>query len=146
MTIPTYNIHIKYRTPETKRIEQLEVGDWIDLTADEDVVMRAGELKFIHLGVAMQLPKYFEAHFVPRSSTFKNYKIIQVNGMAVIDNLYCGDNDWWKFPALAMEDTHIERGARICQFRIMNKQPNIHFKEVERLGNVDRGGFGSTGK
>ena len=138
-------VKIKYKNEDTKRVEKISVGNWVDLTADERVTMMKGEYKLIPLGVAMELPKGFEAHVVPRSSTYKNFKIIQTNHFGVIDNSYNGDNDWWMFGAYAMEDTVIEKGSRICQFRIIEVQPEIEFYEVELLGNNDRGGFGSTG-
>ena len=107
--------------------------------------MKAGEFSLIPLGVAMELPSGYEAHVVPRSSTFKNFGIIQTNHMAVIDESYCGNSDQWLFPALAMKDTEIHVNDRICQFRIVKNQPEIVFKEVECLYGKDRGGFGSTG-
>ena len=124
----------------------LPQGDWIDLCAAETVTMHAGEFRIISLGVSMQLPEGYEAHIVPRSSTFRKWGILQANSMGVIDESYCGDDDVWGFPALAMRDTTIARGDRICQFRIMEHQPAIEFEECETLGNPSRGGFGSTGK
>ena len=138
-------IKIKYRSDETKRIEfvgGIETSNWIDLSTDEGVQLKKGEDKLINLGVAMELPKGYEAHVVPRSSTFKNYKIILANHHGVIDSSYNGDEDWWKFWAIAMEDTFIPTGSRICQFRIEKVQPEITFYEVELLGNKNRGGHG----
>ena len=129
----------------TSKVEQISVGDWIDLRAAEDVSMVVGDFKLIPLGIAMQLPEGYEAHVVPRSSTYKKWKIIQANHMGVIDESYCGDNDQWMFPAIALENTIIHKGDRICQFRIMEHQPELRFVEVSKLGNEDRGGFGSTG-
>lgn len=94
----------------------------------------------------MILPSGYEAHIVPRSSTFKNFGIIQTNHCGVVDESYCGDNDQWKFPAYALRDTAIKKNDRICQFRIVEKQPEVCFVEVEHLKEKDRGGFGSTGK
>lgn len=94
----------------------------------------------------MKLPEGYEAHVVPRSSTFKNFGIIQTNHMGVIDGSYCGDNDMWRMPVLAVRDTQIHVNDRICQFRIMKNQPEINFDEVKHLEETDRGGFGSTGK
>lgn len=139
-------IKIKYIVKDIDKIEKIDNGDWIDLRAAENVILKAGEFKLISLGVAMQLPDGYEAHIVPRSSTYKNFGIIQTNHQAVIDESYCGDNDVWKYPAYALRDTVINKNDRICQFRIMKKQPNIVFEEVEVLGNEDRGGIGSTGK
>lgn len=125
--------------------ESIEQGDWIDLRSAETVHLSAGEFRVISLGVSMELPKGYEAYVVPRSSTFKKWGILLVNSTGIIDNSYNGDNDVWGFPALATRDTTIQKGDRICQFRIMKKQPKIKFKPVKSLGNKDRGGFGSTG-
>lgn len=137
-------IKIKYHADGIE-IGKIEVGDWIDLRAAEDVEMKEGEFKLISLGVSMKLPTGYEAHIVPRSSTFMKWHIIQTNHMGVIDNSYSGDNDIWRFPALAAEDTKISAGDRICQFRIVKKQPEVSFEIVDSLGGEDRGGFGSTG-
>ena len=121
-------------------------SDWIDLHAAEDVTLKAGEFRLIPLGVAMELPAGYEAHIAPRSSTFKNYGILQTNSVGVVDCSYCGDNDMWRMPVYATRDVTIEKGARVCQFRIMANQPRLTFLPVEHLEGADRGGFGSTGK
>lgn len=139
-------IKIKYANQLLERIKKINIGDWCDLRCNEDIEMKAGEFKLIPLGVAMQLPNGYEAHVVPRSSTFKHYGLIQTNGIGIIDESYCGDNDFWFAPMLAMRDTKINFNDRICQFRIVEHQPAIKFDEVEVLGNEDRGGHGSTGK
>lgn len=126
-------------------IMQAHVGEWYDLRAAEDVSLRKGDYKRIPLGVAMQLPDGYEAHVLPRSSTFERYGILLTNGMGIIDNAYCGDNDLWSFPAYACRDTTIKKNDRICQFRIMPVQPEVLFDNVDRLENADRKGFGSTG-
>ena len=138
-------IKIVYHS-DIDKIKRISTGDWIDLRAAEDVTLKKGEFKLIDLGVSMKLPDGYEAHIVPRSSTYKNFKIIQTNHQAVIDNSYSGTNDVWKYPALAIEDTVIHKNDRICQFRIMKTQPEIHFIETDKLDGVDRGGIGSTGK
>jgi len=140
------NIKIKYISNKVEKLRYIEnKSDWIDLRSAEQIAMKAGEFKLIPLGIAMELPAGYEAHVVPRSSTFKNFGIIQTNSMGIIDETYCGDNDQWFFPALAMRDTIINVNDRICQFRIMEHQPRIEFIEAETLGNEDRGGHGSTG-
>ena len=121
-------------------------SDWIDLHAAEEVKLKAGEFRLIPLGVAIALPEGYEAHITPRSSTYKNYGILQTNSMGVVDCSYCGDNDQWRMPVYATRDVTIEKNARICQFRIMKNQPPLVFTRVERLEGPDRGGFGSTGK
>ena len=140
-------IKIKYLSDKIERLRYIDgKSDWIDLRAAERVVLKKGEFKLIPLGVAMQLPQGFEAHIVPRSSTFKNFGIIQTNHCGIVDESYCGNNDQWFMPAFALRDTVIEVNDRICQFRIMENQPALVFTRVERLTGPDRGGFGSTGK
>lgn len=137
-------IKIKYHTDGIE-ISKISIGDWIDLRSAEDVVLKAGDFRKINLGIGMKLPYGFEAHVVPRSSTFETWGIIQTNSMGVIDNSYSGNNDIWKFPAYATRDTEIKKGERICQFRII-KKASMELKTVEDLGNNNRGGFGTTGK
>lgn len=134
---------------EACRPEAIENGDWIDLKAMEDVFMGMGEFRLIPLGVAMKLPVGYEAHIAPRSSTFKNYGIIMTNSVGVVDNSYCGPNDMWKIPVLklgaGLKGPFIKKGERICQFRIIKKQPKIVFEDSTLEDQKDRGGFGSTG-
>ena len=138
-------ISIQYLSEDIERLKYIDgKSDWIDLRAAETVELKAGEFRLIHLGVAMKLPEGYEAHIVPRSSTYKNFGIIQTNHMGVIDESYCGADDWWKMPVLAVRDTVINKGDRICQFRIMKHQPRIEFEE-KALEGKNRGGFGSTG-
>ena len=140
-------IEIRYLSDEIDELCYVDgKSDWIDLRAAETVELKAGEFKLIPLGVAMKLPAGYEAHVVPRSSTFKTYGILQTNSMGVIDESYCGSNDQWRFPAYATRDVTIEKTARICQFRIVQNQPRLTFTRVEHLDGPDRGGFGSTGK
>lgn len=138
-------VKIKYFT-DIEKIKQIPNGDWVDLRSAKDVTLKKGEFAIIPLGVGMKLPFGYEAHIVPRSSTYKNYGIIQTNHMGVIDNSYSGDNDQWGMPVIATRDTTIHKNDRICQFRITQKQPDFEFTEVECLDTKNRGGFGSTGK
>lgn len=138
-------INIVYHNKNIEKLSKIDKGDWIDLRAAETVEMKSGDFKLISLGVSMKLPDGYEAHIVPRSSTFKNFGVLQTNSCGIIDNSYSGTNDIWKFPALAMRDTIIHEGDRVCQFRIIEKQPDVCFNEVKELDDVDRGGFGSTG-
>ncbi|WP_426348854.1 dUTP diphosphatase [Alloiococcus sp. CFN-8] len=141
------NIRIKYFSDKLERLRYIDgKSDWIDLRAAETVVLKKGEYRLIPLGVAMVLPSGYEAHVVPRSSTFKNFGIIQTNSQGVIDNSYSGTNDQWYVPVYALRDTKIEFNDRICQFRIVENQPKLNFVECEELEDIDRGGFGTTGK
>lgn len=147
-------IKIKYHS-DIDKIEKIKIGDWIDLRAAETVVMVEGEFKLISLGVSMKLPEGYEAQVAPRSSTFKNYGVIMTNSIGIIDNSYSGTNDIWRFPAYCLRGvesvdkdryySQIKKGDRICQFRIVKKQPEVEFVEVDVLDPVDRGGIGSTG-
>lgn len=138
-------ITIRYHDPDMEKIGKIPCGDWIDLRAAETVVMKKGDFRIISLGVSMKLPEGYEANIVPRSSTFKKWGVLQVNSYGVIDSSYCGDGDVWGFPALAMRDTTINKGDRICQFRLNKVMPQMEFVTVEKLDENGRGGFGSTG-
>lgn len=139
-------IKIKYHSDKIEKLTYIDgKSDWIDLRAAEEVELKAGEFKLINLGVSMKLPEGYEAHIAPRSSTFKNYGLLQVNSVGVVDNSYSGDQDIWRMPVWATRDTVVHVNDRICQFRIVENQPKIHFEEVEHLDESSRGGFGSTG-
>lgn len=137
-------IQIKYHA-DIEPLQQKEGSDWIDLRAAEEVKLSLNQFKLVPLGVSMKLPEGYEAHIVPRSSTFKTWGIIQTNHMGVIDESYCGDDDQWMMPVLATKAVIIHKNDRICQFRIVKKQPKILFQQVDSLGEESRGGFGSTG-
>ncbi|WP_050614976.1 dUTP diphosphatase [Bacillus testis] len=139
-------IKVKYFNQNIEKINKIAIGDWIDLRAAETVTMKQFDFQLIPLGVGMKLPEGYEANVVPRSSTFKNFGILQTNSFGVVDESYCGNDDQWFFAALAMRDTVIEEGDRICQFRINKKMESVEILEVSELEEQSRGGFGSTGK
>lgn len=139
-------IQIRYFTHQIEPLRYVDgKSDWIDLRAAETVELKAGEFRLIPLGVGMKLPAGYEALVAPRSSTFKNYGVLQANSLGIVDESYCGDNDQWRWPAYAVRDTVIHVNDRICQFRIIEHQPKLEFCPVEHLDGPDRGGFGSTG-
>lgn len=157
-------IRVKYFDGATK-LKKIQKGNWIDVYANKDVFVKVGEREMIPLGFALELPQGWEAHLAPRSSTFKTWGIIQTNSVGVVDDTYIGDNDQWHMPIYCLQGKHeetlaetqngsldqkeegtwIRKGDKIGQFRIMEVMPDIEFEEVESFGNVDRGGFGSTG-
>lgn len=160
-------IKIKYFSKDYPRLEKISKSDWIDLRVDsikrtkrksnlfdniintikaDTIFYQEGDIIKFGLGVAMELPKGYEAEIRPRSSTFKHWGLIQTNSVGTIDNSYCGDNDEWQIEFIAMRDGSINRFDRVCQFRIWEKQPEFDFVEVDKLGNEDRGGYGSTGR
>ena len=141
------DIEIVYHSDKIEKLQYIgNKSDWIDLRSSERVEMKKGDWRLIKLGVSMKLPSGYEAHVVPRSSTFKTWGLIQTNSYGVIDNSYCSTDDEWMVPMYAVRDTVIEVNDRICQFRIMENQPRINFIEVSELTGESRGGFGSTGK
>ena len=140
------NIDIVYHNPNMPKIEKIDKGDWIDLRASVGGAFKKGDFALIDLGVSMRLPEGYEAHIAPRSSTFKNWGIIQTNSIGVVDNSYSGTNDVWKMPCFFTRDTVIEPNDRICQFRIIKKMEPVSFTEVTELNSTDRGGFGSSGR
>jgi dUTP pyrophosphatase len=153
----------------------IKKGDWVDLSSSKECILQApqaGTLKghdvkhrdvvsdvtYIPLGVAMKLPKGFEAIIAPRSSAAKKIGIMCANSIGIVDNSYQGDNDQWMFPAVTLRKTSIAHNTRLCQFRIQLSQKatvwqkvkwlftsGIKLVEVESLGSDDRSGFGSTG-
>ncbi|WP_160686501.1 deoxyuridine 5'-triphosphate nucleotidohydrolase [Clostridium sp. C2-6-12] len=155
-------IRIKYFEGATK-LKKIIKGNWIDVYANTDLFIKEGERGMVPLGFALELPKGWEAHIAPRSSTFKTWGIIQTNSVGVVDDTYIGDNDQWHMPIYCLQGKHnkledesksggiechgtwIKKGDKIGQFRIMEVMPEIEFEEVESFGNVDRGGFGTTG-
>jgi dUTP pyrophosphatase len=141
----TLEILVKYHDKDLGKIEKFPVGDWVDLRAAERVDMDMFDNKIISLGISMKLPEGYEAHVLPRSSTFRRWGILMTNSMGIIDESYCGNNDVWGFSALAMRETTIFKGDRICQFRIVKKMPEVKFTEVDDMEDPDRGGWGSSG-
>lgn len=134
-------IKVRYRDNSYKLERH---GDWIDLAVSEDYELKAGEFRLLDLGVAIQLPAGYEALLVPRSSTFKKFGVLQANSIGVIDNSYCGKEDWWKMVAIATRNVTIPKGTRLCQFRLLRNQPTFAIIESE-LSDNNRGGFGTTG-
>ena len=139
-------LKVKYLT-DIPPLEFVEgKSDWIDLRSGRDVFLKYGEFVLIPFGVCIKLPEGYEAHIAPRSSTFKNWGLIQTNSVGVVDESYCGETDEWKMPVLCMvNSSFIKKGERIAQFRIMPKMKNIQFETVEHMTDKSRGGFGSTG-
>ncbi len=138
-------IKIKYFDPELERLQKISVGDWIDLRCSEEVSLKKGQQFYIPLGVAMELPQNYEAWLTSRSSMAKKFNIQHSDDMGIIDSSYCGPNDMWKLPVIALEDTVIHKNDRICQFRIHEVMPEVELEEVAELTGPNRGGLGSTG-
>lgn len=138
-------IRVKKLVDGLHDINQAHNGEWYDLRCAKDLYLIAGDLAYIPLGVAIELPEGYEAIVAPRSSAAKKFGIIQANSLGVIDHAYCGDNDEWMMPVYAIRNTTIHKNDRICQFRIQKIQPEADIVYVSELGNKDRNGIGSTG-
>lgn len=143
--IEPLELKIKYHDPELIHIEQNDNSSWIDLRCAENLELKAGEDKLISLGVSIKVPDNWEGQIVPRSSTFKNWGILQVNSKGIIESNYASNEDIWKMWVYAVRDTKINKNDRICQFRIAEKQPKLNIIEVDDMEYETRGGFGSTG-
>lgn len=140
-------IQIKYHTDRIEKLRYIDgKSDWIDLRAAKDYDLKKGDFCLIDLGISVKLPEGYEMITAPRSSTFKNYGLIQSNGIGIVDESYCGDDDVLMMPVFATRDVHVSVNDRLCQFRILRHQPEIIFEEKEHLGDKTRGGFGSTGR
>ena len=137
------NIKVKYHNPKCELIRK---GDWIDIKSAVNITYPAGISFLIPLGFSCKLPDGYEAHLLPRSSTFKRYGIIMTNSLGVIDQAYSGNEDEWQFPAYSLREGKISVGDRIAQFRIVKKMPEVSIESVDHLDDENRGGFGSTGK
>lgn len=140
-------IKILYHTDEIEKLRYIDgKSDWIDLRAAKDYTLKQFDFALINLGVSIKLPEGYEMIIAPRSSTYKNYGIIQTNSIGVVDESYSSNEDVLMMPALALRDTEIHVNDRVCQFRIVKHQPSIEFEIVDDLGDNVRGGIGSTGK
>ena len=137
------NIKVKYHNPKCTIKRH---GSWIDVKSAVNITYPAGIAFLIPLGFSCKLPDGYEAHLLPRSSTFKRYGIIMTNSLGVIDSAYSGDADEWQFPAYSLREGKISVGDRIAQFRIVKEMPAVWVESVDHLDGENRGGFGSTGK
>lgn len=123
----------------------LNIGDAIDLIAAEDYYIEKGHSAKIRLGIAIEVPEDYCTLMLPRSSTFKYWKMLQTNSIGLIDNSYCGNNDELSMPIFATETCVVKKGERVCPIMCIPRYKyDIEF--VEKLDNEDRGGFGTSGK
>lgn len=153
------DIRIKYIDKYMIKLKKVDKGNWIDVRASKVFIngiekewsnsgiihYKKGDRVLVKLGFAMELPKGYEAFICARSSTFRNYGLMLVNSMGIIDTSYCGDEDEWMADFISYDDNYIVKNDRIAQFRIIESMGNINFNEVKFLDNKNRGGFGSTG-
>lgn len=109
------------------------------------ITYNKGDFLMLPLGFSINQGLGYEVNILPRSSTFKNFHIMQANSMAVGDDTFIGDKDMYHYPAIALADGEMYLYDRICQMQV-NKTTNLELQEVEILGsNKSRGGFGTSG-
>ena len=139
-------IKVKYHA-DIDPLQQIKIGDAIDVRAAEDVDLHFMESKRVSLGFSCKLPDDYLAILSARSSLFNRHGVILSNGIGVIDNTFCGTNDVWQMELIALrEGVHIDKNERIGQFLLIKRTPNINFESVDALADNDRGGFGSSGR
>lgn len=153
------NIKVKYFDKDLTPLIKGAKGDLIDLRVasvkvngaevvdfkENGVDYKAGDVVFVGLGVAIEVEDEYKCNVYPRSSTFKNYGVILTNSVGQIDNAYKGDNDQWMAMFYALKDGHMEFDDRVLQFEVVPRMRNVNVEVVKHLGEVDRGGYGSTG-
>ncbi len=136
-----------------------------DLFATEDVEIRVGDIKPVHTGIAIGIPKGYRLNIRDRSSL--GVQGIHVMG-GVIDQTYTGElivclanvNVGYMFDKLIdimlqelgdplfCTSYYINKGDRIAQFVLEEDPQFVSLLEVDELEETERGskGFGSTGK
>lgn len=155
-------LKVRYIDKGIDELVKIEKGDLIDLRVSSIMVnkedkteelknnpikYKAGDVVFIGLGFAMQMPKGYKANVYPRSSTFKNYGLILTNSVGQIDNTYQGNDDEWKVMLYALKDGEISYNDRVVQMEVVKAMPSkIRILAVDELIGSNRGGYGSTGK
>lgn len=117
-----------------------------ELSVITPIKYKRGDVLICGLGFAMELGKGYEAHIIPRSSTFAKKGLILTNSVGLIDSSYCGDEDEWVAVFYATRPGSIKVHDRLVQMTIQKSNPNVDFEEVDSLNNPNRGGYGSTGQ
>lgn len=117
-----------------------------DFCTKEEVTFEMGEWKLVDTGVVIEVPQGYVLLIFPRSSLFKHFWLIQTNGVWVIDQDYCGDDDTIRFPLLNVSGKKqcIPWWTRIGQGMFVPIE-KVEFELVSSFWKQNRGGFGSTG-
>jgi len=117
----------------------------IDLYSRIDIEIKAKEIAYVPMNVAIKIPDGYFTLLAGRSSTHK-FGLQSVNGIGVIDSDYCGNDDEIHFAAYNFTEktVKIEKGTRLCQLLLI-KCEKFDFKEVDKMEDPSRGGFGTTG-
>ena len=118
-----------------------------DLIARESVEIPPRQLGLIPNNIVVEIPKGYMLLLASRSSTAKKKGLMPANGVGIIDQDYCGEEDELKtlFYNYTDETIHVERGERLSQC-VFVKIEVSEWEEVESMQSTSRGGFGSTDK
>lgn len=123
-------------------------GGWFDIPLPYDLYFEAGEVVKIVFDLRVKMPFGYEAIIQPRSSTLEKTGLIS-SGFGVIEDSYCGEDDYIGYRFYATKDGLVSEGSCLVQMRFQKKMedcvdslvPDSFFEGVE-----SRGGFGSTDK
>ena len=112
---------------------------------DEDIVFAPNETKFVHTGLAMEIPEGYAGLVYARSGLASKRGLAPANKVGVVDSDYRGEI----LVALhnhSGEEQKIASGERIAQL-VVTPFLKVDFEEAETLSETVRGegGFGSTG-
>ena len=122
-------------------------GGWIDLRCAQDTLIMPHKATIVPLGVNLRVPEGYETIIAPRSSTCLRHGILMGNSIGIIEQDYCGNLDELGMVAVNFTDdaVTVEKGMRICQFKVVRAMPDVLLNFVGDMGSANRGGYGSTG-
>lgn len=121
-------------------------GGWFDIPLPYDVAYESGEVVKLVFDLRVKMPVGYEGIIQPRSSTLEKTGLIS-SGFGVIEDSYCGEDDYVGYRFYATKDGRVSAGSCLVQMRFQKKMedcsdflvPDSYFTGVK-----SRGGFGST--
>jgi dUTP pyrophosphatase len=142
--------------PLPKRKTSKSAG--MDIYCSESVDLPTGRVTLIETGLIIAVPENCHFKVYIRSGFAVKNNVSLVNDVGIIDEDYCGEEDFLKIPVIrhrvGIEEIdnkvlHIEKGERIAQMIVEKTDfPEINWIEKDQtdFAVTSRGGFGSTGK
>lgn len=117
----------------------------LDLYSRLDMMINPGEVAYVPLNVALQVPENYFVLLSARSSLQKK-GLMMANGIGIGDYDYRGDGDEYKAALynFSRQLVKIEKGERLVQMIVLQRE-KINLEKLEVFDSSDRGGFGSTG-
>lgn len=118
-----------------------------DLLCRESAEIAPRSIVLIRANVIVETPPGYMLMVCMRSSTPRKFGLMMAQGLGIIDNDYCGEEDELKIQVYNFTDepVTIERGSRIAQ-AIFVRVDKAEWNEVDQMTSTSRGGFGSTDK